>query len=36
MTLTEHRMGKWRKFYFALAFLSAVFLFGSLLPIHPF
>jgi hypothetical protein len=29
-------MGKWRKFYFGLAFLSALFLFGSLLPAHPF
>lgn len=29
----EHRMGKWKRLYFALAVLSALFLFESL---HPF
>lgn len=33
MTLAELRMGKWRKWYFALALLSALFLLESL---HPF
>ncbi len=29
-------MGKWRRYYFGLAVLSAMFLLESLLPIHLF
>lgn len=29
-------MGKWRRYYFGLAALSAMFLLESLLPIHLF
>lgn len=32
MTLTEAWMGKWRKWYFALAILSALFLLESFTP----
>jgi hypothetical protein len=32
MTSAEHRMGKWRKVYFGLAVLSALFLLESFYP----
>jgi hypothetical protein len=33
MTSAEHRMGKWRKWYFGLAVLSALFLLESFYPL---
>ncbi len=33
MTSVKHRMGKWRKLYFGLAVLSALFLLESFYPL---